>query len=316
MSAFRLQKEPFPCARSEEFYFSTPALVARCDALCGAIEHGHVLLVDEQGSGKSTMLESFTETAGERWRIFRLDAPTRMSAKDFVHALVSTFGLPTREPPAARLRDADALLELLTARSQIAVVVIDDAHRLEPSALEQLLYLARRWQAFSIRFLICGESKLMADFESLQKGVHLPGTVSNFDMPRFDHEQVGDYLHLCLFRAGLVGDSPFEPSVVAMVTERAHGLVGAIDPIARDLVNSAAAGGRKKNAGRRCEGMRLVSRRWPVAIVAVAGLGVLLTVAMPGSSPSRMKAQSRSYLEGFQSSITLAPRERAGFFQE
>jgi type II secretory pathway predicted ATPase ExeA len=310
MSAFRLEKEPFPVNGGAEFYFSTPALEARCDELCCAIEAGHVLLVDVEASGKTTMLDSFVEAADDRWRIFRLDAHARMGAKDFVDALVSCFGLPAREPPAARFRDADALFELLTAQSRMAVIVIDDVHRLERSALEQLVYLARRWQKFSVRFLICAETMLMAELESLQEGACLPGNVRSFDMPRFNPEQVGDYLHMCLFRAGLVGDSPFDPGVVAMVTEKAYGLVGAIDPIARELVDSAATGGRPGND------VKLASRRWPVAVIAAAGLGMLLSVAMPGPSASRAKAQSRPHLDGFQSSISVAPRGRAGFIQE
>lgn len=310
MSAFRLEKEPFPAAGSGDFYFSTPALAARCDELCGAVARGHVLLLDEAASGKTTMLDSFVEAADERWRIFRLDACAPMSAKDFVHALVSSFGLPVRDPPAARLRDADALFELLTARSRLAVVVIDDAHRLERSALEQLIYLARRWQTFSVRFLICAEPQLMAELESAQGGSRFPGSLSSFDMPRFDPEQVGDYLHLCLFRAGLMGDSPFDPGVVAMLTEKAHGLVGAIDPIARELVHSAAAGGHPD------EGVKRVRRRWPVVVFAAAGLGVLLTLAIPGSSLSRSSAQSRPPAQRFESSISVAPRAHAGFYQE
>lgn len=309
MSPFRLEKEPFPTARNDEFYFSTPALAARRDELRNAIERGHVLLVDEQASGKSTMLGNLADSGDERWRIFRVHARARMSAKDFVHELVSTFGLPTREPPAARLRDADALLELLTARSKIAVILIDDAHRLERNALEQLLYLARRWQQYSIRFLISAEPQLTAQLESLQDYDKFPGSVASFGMPRFDHEQVGDYLHLCLFRAGLVGDSPFDPGVVAIVTEKAHGLVGAIDPIARELLHLSADDGCKQDCGRRGERMKVVARRWPVAIVAAAGLGVLLTVAVPGSATSQMKARSLQHLGGFQSSITLAPQE-------
>ena len=126
MSAFSLEKEPFPESGSGEFYFSTPALAARLGDLRAAIHRGHVLLIDELDSGKSTMLDQFAEAQSEQWRIFRLQARARQSAKDFLHELVSTLGLPIREPAAAELRDADTLLELLSSRSQVAVIVIDD----------------------------------------------------------------------------------------------------------------------------------------------------------------------------------------------
>jgi type II secretory pathway predicted ATPase ExeA len=309
MRPFSLEKEPFPDAAEREFYFSTPALTACLEELGRSIESGHVLLVDDAGSGKTTMLENFVESANERWRIFRLQAREHDDAKEFAHALVSTFGLPLREPVAAELRDADTLLELLTTRSQFAVIVIDDVHRLEADALEQLLYLAKRWEGYSVRFLICAEPALIENLESLPEDNGFPGSVTTLAMPRFDHEQVGDYLHMCLFRAGLVGDSPFDPALVSTVVERARGLVGAIDPIARELLDEAGSHGRIRG---RDDDARGVSRRWPVAVVAAAGLGALLTVAVPGISRSPGEAQSQGHAEVFRSGITPAPRKSAG----
>ena len=306
MSAFSLDKEPFPEAGGDKFYFSTPALTARLDELCDAIDRGNVLLLDEQASGKSTMLDSFVEAACERWRIFRLQASARMSAKEFVHELVSTFGLPLREPAAAELRDADTFLELLSTRSLVAVIVIDDVHRLENSALEQLLYLAKRWERYRVRFLICAEPGLIDRLEPLREGDPFPGGVTTLGMPRFNPEQVSDYLHMCLFRAGLVGDSPFDPAIVTSVTEKARGLVGAIDPLARELLGEV---GEKRCHLSRGGPEQRRARRWPVAVVAIAGLGVLLMAALPGFSSTQSKVESRQHLEVFQSSIRLAPRE-------
>jgi type II secretory pathway predicted ATPase ExeA len=309
MSAFSMDKEPFPEVGRDEYYFSTPALTARLDELCGAVDRGNVLLLDEQASGKSTMLDSFVETACERWRIFRLQANGHMSAKEFVHELVTTFGLPPREPAAAELRDADTLLELFSTRSVVAVIVIDDVHLLQSSALEQLLYLARRWARYSVRFLICAEPGLVERLESLSEGGHFPGAVTTLGMPRFNHEQVGDYLHMCLFRAGLVGDSPFDPIMVASVTEKARGLVGAIDPLARELLGEAGEQGSHPGRGGPEQRRAL---RWPVAVVAAAGLGVLLMAALPGLPSPQSKVESRQYLDVFQSSIRFWPRHGAG----
>ncbi len=296
-----MDKEPFPEAGRDEYYFSTPALTARLDELCGAVDRGNVLLLDEQASGKSTMLDSFVETACERWRIFRLQANGHMSAKEFVHELVTTFGLPPREPAAAELRDVDTLLELFSTRSVVAVIVIDDVHLLQSSALEQLLYLARRWERYSVRFLICAEPGLVERLESLSEGSHFPGAVTTLGMPRFNHEQVGDYLHMCLFRAGLVGDSPFDPIVIASVTEKARGLVGTIYPLARELLGEAGEKGSHPGRGGPPEQRRAL--RWPVAVVAAAGLGVLLMAALHGLPSPQSKVESRQYLDVFQSSV-------------
>lgn len=304
MSTFSLENEPFPQGSDEEFYFSTPALAACLADLGEALHRGHVLLVDEEASGKSTMLEKLAEAHGEQWRIFRLQARERRSAKDLLHDLMSAFGLPIREPAAAELRDADTLLELLSSRSQLAVVIIDDAHRLERDALEQLLYLARRWQAYGVRFLICAEPALAGQLASLDDGARLPEPVATLAMPRFGREQVSDYLHLCLYRAGLSGDSPFDPAGVAAVTDKAEGLVGAIKPAAREFLE-AGASNRLEHDTRE----QLGARRWPGALAAVAGLGVLLMVALAAPGIPQADEPAGESVEVFRSSITLTPLE-------
>jgi type II secretory pathway predicted ATPase ExeA len=313
MSAFSLVKEPFPESGGDAFYFSTPALTARLAELCAAVQRGHVLLIDEAASGKSTMLDSFVETQSEQWRVFRLQARAHQSAKDFLHDLVSTLGLPIREPAAAELRDVDTLLELLASRSQVAVIVIDDVHRLEPGALGQLLYLARRWQAYGVRFLLCAEPSLTEQLGALDEGGGFPGVVSTLGMPRFEHEEVSDYLHMCLFRAGFVGDSPFDSVSVATLREKAAGLVGAIDAIAREVLKAGGLNRRDDDGG---EPGRIGARRWPVALLAVAGLGALLTVAVPGPGVSRTGGEANRQVGVFRSSITLAPRESLQAFRD
>lgn len=303
MRPFSLTREPFSDTADREFYFSTPALSARLEELCRAIEDSHVLLVDDEGSGKSTMLDDFTEETAERWRVFRFRTGEYRNAEEFTHDLFSTFGLPLREPVAAELTDADTLFELLETRSRLAVIVMDDVHRLERDALELLLRLTRRWERYGVRFLICAEPELLEKLETLEEGGGLRARATTLGMPRFDHEQVGDYLHMCLFRAGLVGDSPFDPALVAEVTERARGLVGAIDPIARELLERVGEGRPRRAGGDTSSG---ASRRWPVTLVAAAGLGALLVIAVPAKPTTTNQVESRDHAGEFRSSIMPA----------
>lgn len=303
MRAFSFEKEPFPNTADRAFYFSTPALTARLEELGRALEHANVLLVDEPGSGKSTMLDMVTAAAAGRFRAFYLRGLVQYDAKALTHALVSTFGLPLREPVVAELRDADTFLEMITARSRNVVIVIDDAHLLEPDALGQLKYLAKRWEKYGVRFLIGAEPDLMPHLEALPGTARFSGAVATFDMPRFDHEQVSDYLHMCLCRAGLVGDSPFDADLVSIVTRRSRGLVGAVGSVARELLERIMAG--EKRPQRRPRGLL---RRWRVAVVAAGALGVVLTIAIPDASTMPDEAQAPDRGQAFQSVITPAPR--------
>lgn len=308
MRAFSLQADPFPDGVDRRFYFDTPALAAQQNDLFRLIDAGDVLIVDEEGSGKSTALERFAELAGDRMRVFVVPVPAPQDARALSNALVAALGLPLREPVAAELRDADAFLELVTGRGDRAVIVIDDAERLERGALEQLLYLLKRWQRYDVRFLIAAQSELCDRLDGLDAADRLLGRATRLDMPRFDQEQIGDYLNLCLYRAGLSGDSPFDAERVARITARARGLAGAVDPAARELLNESMRAGTDRVDG---------ARRWPLAFAVVAVLGVLGTVAFPWMmpvervpivSPSLGGVETGAAATAFRSSI--APRRR------
>ena len=106
MPVYKLEREPFPEERSEPFYLSTRALAARLEEVRVALARGHVLLVDEAGSGRSTLAERLTRDAPEAWRCFRVDARPTADETVFVRELLERLGLPAREPGRAARRDA------------------------------------------------------------------------------------------------------------------------------------------------------------------------------------------------------------------
>lgn len=314
MRAFSLQTDPFPDGVDRRFYFDTPALEAQQNDLSRLIDDGDVLIVDEKGSGKSTALQRFVELAGDRMRIFVVRVPASQDARALSNALVAALGLPLREPVAAELRDADAFLELVNGRGDRAVIVIDDAERLERGALEQLLYLRKRWEHYDVRFLMAAQPELCERLDGLDAADRLLRGAVRLDMPRFDQEQIGDYLNLCLYRAGLSGDSPFDAERVARITAHARGLVGAVNPAARALLNESLHSGTH-----RADGARRRARRWSLAFAVIAMLGVLGTVAFPRKtpvervpvvSPSTGGVETGTAAAAFRSSIAPRPRNR------
>ena len=278
MRDFNLQTDPFEEGAGRRFYFDAPGFAARHEAILGAIEDGDVLLVDEAGSGKSTALDRFAAATAAHMRVFFVRVHAAHDAKALSNALVSALGLPLREPVAAELRDADAFFELLGGRGQLAVVVIDDAHRLEGGALEQLVYLSKRWERYRVRFLIGAEPELCERLEGLDAAVPLLGRTMRMAMPRLDAEQVGDYLNICLYRAGLSGDSPFDAERVSRVAARARGLVGAVAPAAREILDECMRADAQTQ--------RLPARRRSLALAAGAAFALLAVLAFPWKTPS------------------------------
>ena len=100
----------------------------------------------------------------------------------------------------------------------------------------------------------------------------------------------------------LFGGQPFD------FAEQQQKLVDALFRFTRRV----GVGDGQQPVGGRVQG---VARRWPVAVIAAAGLGVLVTVAVPESSRSQAKVESRHQVEGFRCNISLAPRDRAKRFR-
>ena len=126
-----------------QFWYDTPELTQRLNLLLHLLESSPLVLVVEApaGGGKTTFAAMITAAQGERVKTCRVDAAESGSALAMLQDIGHCCGLEASRDPAA----ARALLQQYAGRLERAarrgVIVVDNAHNLEPEALRTLLAL-------------------------------------------------------------------------------------------------------------------------------------------------------------------------------
>jgi len=260
---YGLERDPF--ADHDDCFFSTAACAQRLELLrhfLGGPQAQAVALVEERGAGKRTLARRLVTELGLDWEACRVPPGPGTLASLREHVAARAAGAPE------------------AARDAAPLLVVEEAHALTAQALEHALALGQGRAAPAARLLLVGESGLQARLNEVLEDDWVPMV----DLPPWDVEAVGDYVHLRLARAGLVGNSPFTDGMIRSIHHAANGRPGAVNALARQLLLERGRGAR---GGRRR------------ALAAALGLGALLGAALlwllwDASAPERALETPRS----------------------
>lgn len=198
---------------------------------------GFFVLAGEAGVGKTTMLHSLAEQLANRtdcyflgatpWLTCKRDTTLRDLAKAFSYARclgrLRAAGLQVASGSEQRDDDQRGFVSRqreLTGIRRVAVIILDDAHRLAPEVIAQL----RRWRkAFeSVRgpllTLLTMRSSRYAQFGTCDSGFVEPGSEDIFTRLRpFTHGDVRQFIRHRLRAAGYDGDAIFPSKTVMRI---------------------------------------------------------------------------------------------------
>ena len=283
LAAFGIRRNPFPIDETDDFFFSTPTLGKQIDALRNLVNYSDLLLVISgvEGAGKTTFLNQFLLAADGSWKYCRIDGSTSMTISSLVDELLTGFGLHARGDDA-QADEALLLAHLVEvhANGEIALLTVDDAHLLPQICTEFLLGLAEQRDDIDLRLLLTTEPGRIGFSTHDSKRVHV------VVLKPFDTQQSGDYLNSRLSYAGLVGDSPFNGSVVEDIYQDSGGLPGAIHPCALHSLLASTDATRLRR--RTPMTKRAIAY---VALVLLIGAGAALIIG-PESGVDRVAVKS------------------------
>ena len=164
LNHYGLQEEPFGVTPDPRFLYTTHSYrVAQSTLEHGiACGRGFTALVAAPGLGKTTLLfhllERYSSTARTAFLFL-----TQCNARDFLRSLMSQLGAGTQETDVAALQEQ--LGELLRREAEAGrkvIVVVDEAHNLEPSVLETVRLLSdfETPRAKLLHIILSGQAEL------------------------------------------------------------------------------------------------------------------------------------------------------------
>jgi general secretion pathway protein A len=216
---FGLQKLPFNLTPDPEFLFLPSKHREALAGLTYAVleRKGFVVLTGDAGTGKTTLLSSvLNHLPAERIQSSVILNPT-LTPSEFLEIVLLDFGIP--DVPASKAQRLWMLQEFLLKvyrEGQIAILVIDEAHKLSLDVLEEVRLLGNFEYAADkfLQIVLLGQCELddllnRYDLRQFKQRIAL-----RLYIDPLTSSEVGRYISFRWAKAGAKGPSPFTPDAV------------------------------------------------------------------------------------------------------
>ena len=206
LGAAGLSEQPFPTHGKPLAVFSYASKVAAIEVLKETREHrtGLSLLQGPTLSGKSTLIRTFVESLDEDCSVAVIDGKG-LNTTNLLISVLRQFGY------ALDLNSANELLGLVrvfalqqAASHEAPLLIIENAHELNPSALRALCELAelRVRQSSALKMVLVSDRSLQWIMAAQAMAAIAKRVVHNFHLRPMNREETRQYLHDKLRAAG------------------------------------------------------------------------------------------------------------------
>ncbi|MCC6714925.1 MAG: SPOR domain-containing protein [Gammaproteobacteria bacterium] len=286
---------PGPAAEAaqaeREGYLLTAALSQRVDLIRHLIDFSRqiVLIMGDEGSGKTSLLHHLHASAAENWRVAKVNADPMCDAEALVKRLGAEFDLNFTEGDDIERRVAGFNIFLATARRAllVPVVLVDDAHLLPADALLLLLRLAQpESEAPHLRVALFCDSRMARLLGSPQLHAFKDSLVHTLEMAPFTLEDTARYLATHWAAVDPESDPILDDGYVREVHAASEGIPGRIKALVRTSLAESAI---ESTAAAEPAGGRHLPLGWAAAGGAVAlllAVGIWLSQRANQSGPA------------------------------
>jgi len=242
---FALRSAPFPKATTAASLLRTAALEHTLERLHFALERDTIaLLVGESGCGKSTVLFELAQSLdAAHYNVVSVSLTTVPSAS-FIAQLLATMGLASNR--GTKAETAIALVRHFRTLAKHNVVLIDEAHLLPDTALEDLRLLTAdnldRRSPFSL--VLVGQPLLRDRLAEPQHYALWQRIGVRLRLRPLNEHEIALFLDRHLQAAGATTPL-FEPAAVTHIFQHSRGVPRLAQNIALDALLAAMAAGKK-----------------------------------------------------------------------
>jgi type II secretory pathway predicted ATPase ExeA len=234
-SAFGLSSLPFTKDLDPERFFPTDTHSRALERLAYLVDRRGVGAVfGTPGTGKSTLLRSFLAGLGKTSHAVCYVTHTTCAAVDLYREIARGFDLQPRFRKADLIADIkDRVLKLTRGQRMRAVLIVDDAHLLAGSTLEELRLLTSFDQDSrdELTLIIAGHPQLESNLRLAVNEALAQRVVIRVHLRPLRSEEVEPYLSFRLELAGRTAKL-FLPDAVEAIYRASRGVPRVIDRLA------------------------------------------------------------------------------------
>lgn len=234
---YNLRERPFSLTPDPDYLYLSRVHREGLNHLRYGIEShaGFVVITGEIGCGKTTLLQTVMRGLDQRTSVSRL-VHTMLDARELIEAVMLDFGLepaPDRSKPYL-LRDLARYLVDQRNAGRLALLVVDEAQNLSPSALEEIRMLSNLETEKSklIQIVLVGQPNLrdilaQPSLEQLRQRVTV-----NYHLKPLDAAETGTYINHRLKRAAIGAPLAFPADVSDLIHRYSRGVARKVNIIA------------------------------------------------------------------------------------
>jgi type II secretory pathway predicted ATPase ExeA len=242
---FGLSQPPFPRATGDASLLMTPGIDHVLSKLRFGLSRDTIsLLIAESGCGKSTTLSLFAQSLDAATYNVLTTSLTTLSPFSFISHLVATTGLPGRR---FKGETAAALLMHFRSQPKRTVVLVDEAHLLPDSSLEDLRLLTAdnldRSSPFSL--ILVGQPILRERLAEPHHYALWQRIGVRVRLRPLNDEEVVQFIERHLKAAGCKRKGLFEPEAIKEIFHHSRGIPRLIQNIAVESMLAAMGSGKK-----------------------------------------------------------------------
>ncbi|ASJ71128.1 SPOR domain-containing protein [Granulosicoccus antarcticus] len=241
LSALQLHRQPFGALAPDALTFVDETGLEQLADVKQALITGDdlLLILGEQGAGKSALLNQLGTNSGLRIQCFAVKGSPRFSTLNLFAGMLEAF----KVKPPEKLKDIlDQLvpsLQTMVARNTLSAIVLDDANLISETELTQLLS--------GMLYINSQDETLMRvalatppEFEDripdlLPEGADLP--YSSLTIDGMSEARAADYLAFRLQDAGYAGEAPFSDADIDEMVNQSGGFPASLQAAAAQFLN-------------------------------------------------------------------------------
>jgi len=292
---FGLERNPFNLTADPGFLYLTKD---HREALAGLVyaiyaRKGFVVLASEAGMGKTSLLGAVLQRfQSERIQSSVILNPT-LSPNEFIELAMMDFGIT--EVPASKALRLNLLHQMLLRtqhEGKIAVLFIDEAHKLSPEVLEEVRLLGNFEKSDQklLQIVLSGQSELTdtldrADLWQLKQRVALRMTIQPLSP-----QDVEQYVQHRWTKAGGKLPCAFAPESLRLIAELSKGIPRVINVICDNALTLGFADGTRvitpEHVQKACADLHLFFRKPAPAPPPVPPVDLPVPLAAPVPPPA------------------------------
>ncbi len=230
-----------PFAEPGDAFFQGAERQQRLDKLRQLSQWPHpvVAVTGPRGSGKTVLFRQMSGGLQPSAKAARINGGLVNQSRELLSAMAHGFGVsvPSEAERGTLRKTLGEFLKEQKKGKRSCVVMVDDAHLLEPASVDELMALAAK---SDLRVALFAEERLL---KVLEKAADKEKVVwQEARLAGFSADEVRAYLEWRLAQANYLDKLPFSEHQVSKIAEHSEGMPGSVDNIANNLLKQLQEG--------------------------------------------------------------------------